>query len=133
MPLAVFSMDLCVLEILSCTRVWRVFEQLQTSAHLAQLTPLLHSIHRPSALISLLQTCPPSPHFTPSIFLQLLALSTIQVFSCLKKIGRSRRSFPSVLKCSSASANCISGREDLLRLVLGNQNRFGEKARAKFK
>lgn len=92
--------------------------------------PLLDSIHRPSSLISLLQTWPPSPHFI--IFLQLLALSSVLVF-CLKTIGRSRRSFPSVLECSSSSAKCVSGREDLLRLMLGSQNRFGQRRRAKFK
>lgn len=126
-------------EILSCTCAWRVLEQLQISARLAQLTPqtsppfpfpLLDSIHRPSSLISLLQTWPPSPHFI--IFLQLLALSSVLVF-CLKTIGRSRRSFPSVLECSSSSAKCVSGREDLLRLMLGSQNRFGQRRKAKFK
>lgn len=32
-----------------------------------------------------------------------------------------------------SSANCVSGGEDLLRLVLGSKNRFGERREAKFK
>lgn len=58
-------------------------------------------------------------------FLQLLTLNTTLGSSCLEEVGRVGDNVPFLLQ------TYVSGREELLRLMLGSQNRLGEKGKIK--